>query len=69
MLAFAVSFIVIFFILYVLLSLYEKYVRELQYPASYKIAGVIVATVLWPVTIITLIIFGIVQLGQFIKKT
>lgn len=69
MLAFAVSFIVIFFILYVLLSLYEKYVKELQYPTSCKISGVIVATLLWPLTIIALIIFGIVQLGQFIKKT
>lgn len=69
MLAFAVSFIVIFFVLYVLLSLYEKYVEELQYPTSYKIVGVIVATVLWPLTIIALIIFGIVKLGQFIKKT
>lgn len=69
MLAFAVSFIVIFFVLYVLLSLYEKYVDELQYPTSYKIVGVIVATVLWPLTIIALIIFGIVKLGQFIKKT
>lgn len=69
MLAFAVSFIVIFFVLYVLLSLYEKYVEELQYPTSYKIIGVITATVLWPLTIIALIIFGIVKLGQFIKKT
>lgn len=69
MLAFAVSFIVIFFVLYVLLSLYEKYVEELQYPTSYKIVGVITATVLWPLTIIALIIFGIVKLGQFIKKT
>ena len=69
MLAFAVSFIIIFFILYVLLSLYEKYVEELQYPTSYKIIGVITATVLWPLTIIALIIFGIVKLGQFIKKT
>lgn len=69
MLAFAVSFIVIFFILYVMLSLYEKYVKELQYPTSYKIIGVIVATVLWPLTIIALIIFGIVKIGQFIKKT
>ena len=69
MLAFAVSFIIIFFVLYVLLSLYEKYVEELQYPTSYKIIGVITATVLWPLTIIALIIFGIVKLGQFIKKT
>lgn len=69
MLAFAVSFIVIFFVLYVLLSLYEKYIKELQYPTSYKIVGVIVATLLWPLTFIALIIFGIVKLGQFIKKT
>lgn len=69
MLAFAVSFIVIFFAFFVMLSLYEKYVKELQYPTSYKIVGVIVATLLWPLTIIALIIFGIVQLGQFIKKT
>lgn len=69
MLAFAVSFIVIFFVLYVLLSLYEKYIKDLQYPTSYKIVGVIVATLLWPLTFIALIIFGIVKLGQFIKKT
>ena len=52
-----------------MLSLYEKYVKELQYPTSYKIIGVITATLLWPLTIIALIMFGIVKLGQFIKKT
>lgn len=64
----AVTFLVIFIIFYIILGLYERYVKKINIDNIERVLIVALATCVWPITIIGAIIFIVVKTVDFLKK-
>lgn len=64
----AISFLVIFTIFYIVLGLYERYVKKFNIDNVKRVLIVAIATTVWPITIIGALIFIVVKSVDYLKK-
>lgn len=64
----AVSYVVIFAIFYIVLALYERFVKKIEITNQQRVLYVAGASAVWPITIFTSIIFVIVKIVNSLKK-
>lgn len=64
----AVSYVVIFAIFYIILAMYERFVKKIEITNQQRVLYVAGASAVWPITIFVSIIFVIVKIVNSLKK-
>lgn len=64
----AVSYVVIFAIFYVVLALYERFVKKIEITNQQRFLYVAGASAVWPISIFAAIIFVVVKIVNSLKK-
>lgn len=64
----AVSYIAIFALFYIILALYERFVKKIDIDNNQRFLYVAGASAVWPITIVASVIFVIVKVVNGLKK-